>query len=178
MAGFEPTTLSTDRLILRPPEAADADAALAAVDEEVRRWMAWSVEYTRDKALHWCAREAFRDRRREAVFVIVPRETGLFAGVVGIGRADWDIGVAEAGYWIGPAARRRGYVAEALRAVAAHAFGLGLYRLEVLAATGNIASQRVAQRAGFTCEGVLRKARPAPWGRADMVLFSMLKEEL
>lgn len=88
------------------------------------------------------------------------------------------IGVGETGYWIGPAARGRGYVTEAVRAVAAHAFERGLYRLELLAATGNLASQRVAERAGFTREGVLRKARPIPAGRADMVVFGLLKEEL
>jgi RimJ/RimL family protein N-acetyltransferase len=32
--------------------------------------------------------------------------------------------------------------------------------------------------AGFTWEGVLRKARPVPGGRSDMVLFSLLEGEL
>ena len=176
--GFEPTTLRTDRLVLRPPGAGDADDNLAAVDDEVRRWMPWSVGFDRDKALRWCTEQAFRDPQREVNFVIEPAETGRFAGVIGLGRADWDTGVAETGYWIGPFMRRRGYVSEALRAVAGHAFGLGLHRLELVAAVGNLASQRVAERAGFTREGVLREARPVPGGRADMVLFSLLAEEL
>jgi RimJ/RimL family protein N-acetyltransferase len=178
MGGFEPTTLRTERLTLRPPEAADAGDAFAAVDQVVQRWMPWAVRYTRDKALHWCTKEAFRDPRREANFTIVPDRTGRFAGVIGIGRADWETGVAETGYWIGPADRRHGYVTEALREVARYAFGLGLYRLELLAATGNRASQRVAERAGFTREGVLRQARRVPGGRADMVIFSLLEGEL
>jgi RimJ/RimL family protein N-acetyltransferase len=178
MAGFEPTTLRTDRLTLRPPVAHDVDDNLAAVDDEIRRWMAWSVDFDRDRALRWCTEEAFRDPQREVNFVIEPTETGRFAGMIGIGRADWDTGVAETGYWIGPSARRRGYVSEALRAVAGHAFGLGLHRLELLAAVGNLASQGVAEKAGFTREGVLRKARPVPGGRDDMVLFSLLVGEL
>lgn len=178
MAGFQPTVLSTERLVLRPPERADADDQLAAVDDEVRRWMPWSVGYTRDKALHWCTEEAFRDPRRQLNFVIVPREIGRPVGAIGISRAEWEAGIAETGYWIGPVARGRGYVTEAVRAVAGHAFEMGLYRLELLAATGNLASQRVAERAGFTREGVLRMARPVPGGRADMVLFGLLKEEL
>lgn len=178
MAGFETTTLRTDRLVLRPPGKGDADDHLAVVDEEIRRWMAWSADFTREKALLWCTEGAFRDPLRELNFVIEPKESGRFAGMIGIGRADWETGVAEAGYWIGPAARGRGYVAEALRAVAGHAFALGLYRLELVAAIGNVASQRVAERAGFTREGVLRKARPVPGGRSDMVLFSLLEGEL
>jgi RimJ/RimL family protein N-acetyltransferase len=178
MTGFAPATLRTERLLLRPPEARDAPDQFAAVDHEVRRWMPWSQGYTLAKARHWCTKEAFRDAEREAAFVIVPDRTGRAGGVIGINRADWEAGVAEIGYWIGPADRRHGYVTEAVRAVARHAFDLGLYRLELLAATGNTASQRVAERAGFTREGVLRKARPVPGGRADMVLFGLLKEEL
>ncbi|HEY0540989.1 MAG TPA: GNAT family protein [Actinoallomurus sp.] len=178
MTAFEPITLRTDRLTLRPPGAGDAGAQFAAVDHEVQRWMGWSVNYSRDKALRWCTEEAFRDPSREANFVIVPHATGRLAGVIGVSRADWETGVAETGYWLGPADRRRGYVTEAVRALARYAFGLGLHRLELLAAVGNVASQRVAERAGFTREGVLRKARPVPGGRSDMVLFSLLEEEL
>jgi RimJ/RimL family protein N-acetyltransferase len=177
MTGFAPVTLRTDRLTLRPPVAGDAGDCFAAVDAEVRRWMPWAVNYTRDSALHWCTKEAFRDLRRETSFAVVPDATGRFGGVVGIGRADWEVGVAETGYWLGPADRRHGYGTEAVREVTRYAFDLGLYRIELLAAVDNIASQRVAEAAGFTREGVLRQARFGPRGRTDMVLFSLLEEE-
>jgi RimJ/RimL family protein N-acetyltransferase len=179
MGGFETTTLSTGRLTLRPPVLTDAHAQFEAVDDEVRRWMPWSAGYTVEKALRWCTREAFSDQSREINLVIEPRDTGRFAGVIGLSRADWGVGVAETGYWIGPDARGRGYVTEALRALVAYAFDAGLHRLEILAAPGNTGSQRVAERTGFVREAVLRQARPAPGGgRSDMVLFSMLRGEL
>ncbi len=179
MAGFETMTLRAARLTLRPPTPEDAKAQFAAVDDEVRRWMPWSVGYTEEKAVEWCTREAFRDPAHEVNLVIEPDDTGRFAGVIGLSRADWGVGVAEAGYWIGPAARGRGYVAEALRTLAAHAFGTGLHRLEILAAPANTGSQRVAEKTGFVREAVLRQARPAPGGgRSDMVLLSLLRGEL
>jgi RimJ/RimL family protein N-acetyltransferase len=178
MDGFAPVTLRTDRLTLRPPGAGDAGDVFAAVDDEVRRWMPWSLEYTHDKALRWCTADAYREPLRETHFVIVPHTTGRFAGVIGISRADWEAGVAETGYWLGPAGRRHGYATEAVREVARYVFELGFHRLELLAAGGNVASQRVAERAGFTREGVLREARAVPGGRSDMVIFSLLKGEL
>jgi RimJ/RimL family protein N-acetyltransferase len=178
MDGFAPATLRTDRLTLRPPGADDAGDAVAAVDDEVRRWMPWALGYTRDKALRWCTEEAYRDPVRETHFVIVPHATGRFAGVIGISRADWELGVAETGYWLGPGGRGHGYVTEAVREVARYVFGLGFHRLELVAATGNAASQRIAERVGFTREGVLREARLVPGGRSDMVLFSLLKGDL
>ncbi len=179
MSGFEAVTLATGRLTLRPPAVGDAAEMAAAIDDEVRRWMAWSEGFTEERARRWCTREAFADPLREVNLVVEPRETGRFAGVISMYRADWEIGVVETGYWVGPGARARGYVTEALRAIAAHAFERGMHRIELLAATGNVPSQRVAERAGFTREAVLRQARPMPGGRrSDMVLFSLLWGEL
>lgn len=178
MAGFEPVTLRTERLILRPIDKGDVDAYLTEVDDEVRRWMTWAEDPSPEKALRWCAEEASGDLQRSLNLAIVPAETGRFAGGIGLVRVDWALGVAETGYWIGPSGRGHGFVTEAVRAVSGHAFELGLARVELLAAVGNVASQRVAERAGFTREGVLRQARPVPGGRADMVVFSLLEGEL
>ena len=178
MDGFAPATLRTDRLTLRPPGADDAGDVFAAVDPEIRRWMPWSLDYTQEKALRWCTADAYRDPVRESHFVIVPKVTGRLAGVIGISRADWEQGVVETGYWLGPGGRRHGYATEAVREVARYVFGLGFHRLELVADAGNVASQRVAERAGFTREGVLREARAVPGGRCDLVIFGLLKGEL
>ncbi len=55
---------------------------------------------------------------------------------------------------------------------------LGLERIELLAATGNPASQRVAERAGFTREAVLRSFMRGEGERQDMVAFGLLRDEL
>jgi RimJ/RimL family protein N-acetyltransferase len=99
-------------------------------------------------------------------------------GVIGISRADWETGVAETGYRLGPGGRGHGCATEAVREVARYVFGLGFHRLELVAATGNVASRRIAERVGFTREGVLREARLVPGGRSDMVIFSPLKGDL
>jgi RimJ/RimL family protein N-acetyltransferase len=179
MAGFEPVTLRTDRLVLRPFEAGDVDAYLDGVDDEVRRWMPWSEDLSPEKALKWCAENAAADLQRALNLVIVPAETGRFAGGIGLGRTDWEAGVTEIGYWSAPAGRGRGYVTEAVRALAGHAFELGLSRVELLAAVGNRASQRVAMRAGFTREGMFPEPKPLPGGKmTKMVVFRLLKGEL
>jgi RimJ/RimL family protein N-acetyltransferase len=54
---------------------------------------------------------------------------------------------------------------------------LGLERIELLAATGNLRSQAVAERAGFTREALLRAHSPGPTGREDMVCFGLLATE-
>ena len=49
-----------------------------------------------------------------------------------------------------------------------------LERIELMAATGNPASQRVAERAGFTREAVLRSYMRGGDERQDMVAFGLL----
>jgi [ribosomal protein S5]-alanine N-acetyltransferase len=55
---------------------------------------------------------------------------------------------------------------------------LGLERLELLANPENEASQRLAERAGFTRESLLRRYRRRRGRREDLVMFSLLAEDL
>jgi RimJ/RimL family protein N-acetyltransferase len=67
----------------------------------------------------------------------------------------------------------------ALRAAAR--FGvqeLGLKRIEWKAHVGNDASRRVAEKAGFTMEGILRQGCAARGERFDAWLASFLPEDL
>ncbi|HEX6470771.1 MAG TPA: GNAT family protein [Streptosporangiaceae bacterium] len=170
-------TLTTDRLALRPFEAADAaDLIEASRDPEILRWMVWAQGQTPAQARDWCTVHAHADPEEQLHLAIVA--AGRFSGAVGLSRAGWFSGRVEIGYWMAPWARRRGYAVEATLAVAGYAFGKGLHRVELLAATGNVASQGVAERAGFTREGVLREVLVVPGGRADAVLFSLLEDEL
>jgi len=87
--------------------------------------------------------------------------------------------VAEVGYWVAPWARGRGVAAQATRVLCEWAIrDHGFERVQLFAATGNAASQRVAEEAGFVREGVARNACCVPDGRADMVLFSLVPEDL
>jgi RimJ/RimL family protein N-acetyltransferase len=51
---------------------------------------------------------------------------------------------------------------------------VGIDRLSLQTAPENVASQRVAERAGFTREGLLRAWMPTPGGRRHSVMFSLL----
>lgn len=84
-----------------------------------------------------------------------------------------EAGHASIGYWLAAAARGRGLATEALRLVSGWGLGtLGLARISLTTDPDNVASQRVAERAGYQREGVLRAWQPTPGGRRDSVMFS------
>ncbi len=61
------------------------------------------------------------------------------------------------GYYLAAFACGHGVMNAALRALTAAAFEtLGAYRIELVAALGNVESRRVAERAGFRFEGIAR----------------------
>ena len=71
--------------------------------------------------------------------------------------------------------RSRGAATIALRLVSRWAFERnGIHRLQLTTAPANMASQRVAERAGFTREGYLRAWMPMSGGRRDSLMFSPL----
>ncbi|MCG5216322.1 GNAT family N-acetyltransferase [Streptosporangium sp. KLBMP 9127] len=175
-----PARLETARLTLRPFEAADAGDVLAASgDPDIRRWLKWAHDFDRERARDFCLRRAHLDPGTTALCAFVDRETGRLSGAVSLFGADWTDGFAYCGYWTAPWARRRGYAAEAAEAMVQHAFSRGLARVDLWAAVGNTASQRVAERSGFTREGLLRGAGLLPSGeRTDMTVFGRLRDDV
>jgi RimJ/RimL family protein N-acetyltransferase len=72
----------------------------------------------------------------------------------------------------------RGYTTEALRMVTDHLFRVHTWqRLEVLVAPRNVPSVRVAQKCGFTAEGVLREAFFINGTYQDVQVMSLLRHE-
>jgi [ribosomal protein S5]-alanine N-acetyltransferase len=109
-----------------------------------------------------------------AVFVIAQAPGGQGLGMISLRLFAGDPGLAEVGYWLRRAAQGLGAATTAVRLVAGWAFGeLGIARLNLETAPENLASQRVAERAGFTREGLLRAWMPTADSRRDSVMFSL-----
>jgi RimJ/RimL family protein N-acetyltransferase len=93
-------------------------------------------------------------------------------------RFSWRDARAEVGYWLSREARGQGHATRAVRLITAWGFrSLALQRIDLMAATENPASQRVADRCGFTREAVLRSYLQAKEGRQDMVAFGLLASD-
>jgi len=165
---------------LRAWERRDVPALTAACqDPEIPRWTVVPHHYTERHARDFISGTAGDLKAgRELALAIVDGD-GRVLGALGLSNFDWANLKAEVGYWMAPESRRRGIGARAARMLAEWSIRtLGLERIELLANPMNEASQRLAERAGFTREGTLRGYRRRKGAREDLVMFSLLGEDL
>jgi RimJ/RimL family protein N-acetyltransferase len=170
--------LHDERLLLRPLRREDAEAVAAAcADPDVQRYIPGMPDpYTLEHARTFIASagRAIREGTRLPL-AIVDAASGQLVGAIELRPGE----VGSIGYWISPAARRRGYATSALRLFSRWALEQGgVERLELTTHPGNVASQRVAENAGFVREGVLRAYTRFREGRRDSVMFSLLPADL
>ena len=171
--------LRDDPTALRPWRDADVPGLVRVCrDEAVVRWTRVPPNYTEADARNYLL------QRHDAIlagtaapFAIVsagpPYEELL--GSISLIRFDWQHRRAEVGYFLGRDARGRGHATRAVGLICDWAFSsLGLERIELLAATENLPSQRVAERCGFEREAVLRSFMRARGGQLDMIGFGLL----
>lgn len=149
-------------------------------DAELERWGDSPIPYTPA-----VARESFErtERRRldgEAIFfAIEDASSGNLVGGVQIININRKTGLAGVGYWVAQPARGRGIATAAVSLVSRWAIDeLGLKRIELWTVPGNVASQRVAEKAGFAREGVLRSYSEIRGKRTDAVMYSLLPDDL
>jgi RimJ/RimL family protein N-acetyltransferase len=112
-----------------------------------------------------------------APFAIVSRDDvdHSLLGSISLMRFSWPDRRAEVGYWLARDARGQGHATRAVKLICRWALdSLGLERIDLLAATENPGSQRVAERAGFEREAVLRRYYRGRDGQQDMVAFGLL----
>lgn len=85
---------------------------------------------------------------------------------------------AELGYWLAEDYWRRGVMTRAVRQLCREAFGrFDIVRIFAEPFEGNAASRAVLERAGFTCEGVMRSGVYKNGLVQSYCMYSLLREE-
>ena len=173
-------TIATRRLHLRWLTPADVPALFAVFgDPAVCRY--WSRP-----ALPDLAAAAALQREIAACFAdrslfqwgIAEQGTNAVVGTCTLAALSPEHERAEVGFALARSAWGRGYLAEALPALLAFAFGtLALHRIEADVDPRNARSIRVLEGAGFRREGQLRERYRMAGERQDALLYGLLRHE-
>lgn len=167
--------LRGEGFLLRPLAEGDFGLIAAASRTDVPDWTFVPRALDDSAAREWLAK---RVGGSGAIRMVIEVE-GTPAGVVGAHQLHaHDPGLWEAFYFVMPEHRRRGLASAALRLLGEHAAQEvpELRRLQLLVIEGNPGSGRVAERAGYVREGVLRSQIPPVngFGPRDATLYARL----
>jgi RimJ/RimL family protein N-acetyltransferase len=153
---------------------------VACRDPEIARFTQVPYSYGENDARVFLA--SAEEQRRQGTglaLAVSPADSEGLLGAIGLRAVDRENGRAEVGYWVGREQRRRGIARRALRLVADWALTQGgLARVAAHAHVENVASHRVAERAGFVREGVLRSYSEIKGERWDQVVLSRVRADL
>lgn len=105
---------------------------------------------------------------------------GTICWTCGTERSDYDNSKVEIGYWISEKFQHLGIITLSCKTLIKYAFDkLEFNRIQLKAATENIKKPtRVAERLGFTFEGIERDGELHKRGFVDLVVFGLLKKDI
>jgi RimJ/RimL family protein N-acetyltransferase len=149
-------------IVLRFPSVDDVDGILPAFTDPELREAGNLPAFDREGLLASIEElPVLAERGRLLALAAVDAGSGEVVGGGTLHHLDSERRIVEIGYFVLPHARRRGVATTVARLLAEHAFSLGIERVAAYVNVGNTASERVAERAGFTREGVVR-SMPKP----------------
>lgn len=175
--------LTGDRLHLRPWQERDATAlhdAMRESQESIGRWLSWChPAYDLEEAMAWIAhcQATWRQGDQYAFAVFDPGNQLL--GSVDIKLHDRRIRCGSVGYWMRQSKQRLGLCPRAVAPLVEFGFDvLGLQRLEILAATENRSSRRVAEKLGAQFEGIARQRLQVHDRPCDAAVYALIPDDL
>ena len=175
--------LSDGQIGLRQFTREDVPALFNSIRESLTQlsaWMVWahpgySIEDTQAFVLK-CG--SGWEKGEQYSFAIIDVHDGQFLGSVGLSAVNRAHGFANLGYWVRTRKTRHGVATSATRMAARFSFeSLALNRVELLVPTANLASQRVAEKAGAKQEGLLRKRLQLNGVAHDAFVYSFVQED-
>jgi RimJ/RimL family protein N-acetyltransferase len=172
--------LADDAIRLEPlAQSHAADFVELIRDSDVKRFTLVPSGADGSFVRHWIGRyeTGWLDASR-AGFCVRGATDDAFLGFAAIVHVDVEALEGEIGYMVAPAARGRGTSVRAINLLTRWAFDeLGLERLELRIDVANVASERVAERAGYRRDGVLRSVHFKEGLRSDTGVWSRLRTD-
>jgi [ribosomal protein S5]-alanine N-acetyltransferase len=174
--------LTDDAVILRDYAERDIPEILIAHQDDPRMHLLMGDDRPPTGAELGLAAEreaADRGIGERATLTILEPGSDTCRGQIRVYPVDWDQSRAEIGIWLAPQVRGRGLGSRALRLAGEWLLGpCGLARVELFTEPGNAPMLHAAQTAGFVREGILREYLRKRGKGVDVVIMSLISEDV
>lgn len=176
--------LTDGKITLRPYRKSDVNSMYQAIRESIKEVGAWLPfahdDYSIKESRAW-AKKRPKEWKKGTIydFAILDAKDGTIIGGCGLNNIDKIHRYANLGYWVRTSRMGQGVAPAATLLLAKWGFeALKLVRIEILVATGNERSLRVAAKAGAKREGVLRNRLSIRDKAYDAVMHSLIPGDI
>jgi len=166
-------------IVLKELELNDVESIFNTIVNErayLDEWLPF-VEITKEISFTQMFVENYLESDRTDLTCVVLYQQ-QFAGIIGLKDADFDNKKTEIGYWLSESFQHKGIITRSAKILINYIFNeMDLNRVQLKAATENFKSQAVAERLGFTREGIERDGELHSRGFVDLMVFGLLKRD-
>jgi RimJ/RimL family protein N-acetyltransferase len=177
-----PESFESRRLLIRAPlwnDGMQVNEAIRESIDDLRPWMPWAQHVPEPEETEANIRQARLKflERTDMRLLLLRKEAGQLVGSSGLHHIDWEVRKFEIGYWVRSSMAGQGFITEAVEAITNYAIQeLQANRIVIRCDSRNARSARVAERLGFTLEGIIRNDELAVDGSLrDTMIFSKVR---
>jgi ribosomal-protein-serine acetyltransferase len=169
-------------VLIRPYRIEDAETVFEAVQAslpELIPWMPWChPQYSLNESRSWLEIQVPFFQKGGSYEFAIESSDRQFLGGCGLNQIDTINRCANLGYWVRSSATRCGVATAAVRLLRNWGFqNTDLIRFELVIASDNAASQRVAEKACAFREGVARDRLLLRGAPKDATIYSFIRKE-
>ncbi|MGZ2371572.1 GNAT family N-acetyltransferase [Ancylomarina sp. YFZ004] len=170
----------SDHILLKQVELSDAEDIFETIDSQrsyMGKWLPFVAVSLNIENTVFFITKMLEDTHKNYVFVI--HYDGVFAGLIGFKGNDKQNKRTEIGYWLSESYQKKGIVTQSVKSLCEIAFDeLGMNRIQIRCAVGNLPSKKIPQSLGFVLEGVERDGEKLTGGvYTDLEVYSKLKTD-
>ncbi|MFZ2339166.1 MAG: GNAT family protein [Bacteroidales bacterium] len=171
--------IETERMILKPITLDDIDDIYEFTSDPLTSdWLTWYPHKTKTDAINFVnyVQEKYK-KNQPAQWAVKLKANNKIIGICGFISFSEEHLNGEVAYVLSPLYWNKGYLTEALKEIIKFSFTqLNLVRIEAKCEIGNLASEKVMQKAGLMQEGIFRKYFRRKGIFRDYKIYSIINE--
>jgi len=170
----------SDDILLKQIELSDSEDIFQTIDSQrsyLGKWLPFIAVSREIENTKFFIRKMMENPTDNYVFVI--HFNGKFVGLIGFKDSDKQNKRTELGYWLSETFQKKGIITQSVQTLCQFAFDeLGMNRIQIRCAVGNLPSKKIPRSLGFVLEGIERDGELLTGGVfTDLEVYSKLKNE-
>ncbi len=167
-----------ERALVQPSFAKQYMQIVSEQRDYLAQWLAWPHHADSDAFFQQFITQSLHDYADGKSLVCAMIYHGDLVGNISFNTIDPLLNKVEVGYWLSSKVQGNGIVTRSVAMLIDYAFNeLGMEKVQLCAATENTPSRKVAERLGFSLEGIITRSENLNGRVVDHAVYGLLRAD-